>query len=308
MRSMKQLWRMLSDRQFRRQILRSRGFYSWVSDDRFLKQLYFERMHCTLNLENPKSFNEKLQWLKLHDRKPEYTRMVDKCEAKQYVAERIGAEYIIPTLGVWNRFDEIDFDELPEQFVLKCTHDSGGIVVVRDKRAFDVKQARKKISKTLARNYYWAGREWPYKDVKPRVLAEQYMQNENERDLTDYKFYCFNGEPRFLYISVGLEDHETARISFLTCDWQFAPYERSDYRGFDTLPPKPRNFERMLEIASVLSAGIPFLRVDLYEINGQVYFSELTFSPCSGFMPFKNPEHDLEIGKMLDIGSGEQKY
>lgn len=308
MSGIKQLWRMVTDCQFRRQILRSRGFYSWVSDERFLKQLYFERMHCTLDLENPKSFNEKLQWLKLHDCNPEYTRMVDKCEAKRYVAERIGEEYIIPTLGVWNCFDEIDFDKLPEQFVLKCTHDSGGNVIVRDKHALDLKQARKKISKTLARNYYWAGREWPYKDVKPRVLAEKYMQNENERDLTDYKFYCFNGEPRFLYISVGLEDHATARISFLTCDWQFAPYARSDYRGFETLPPKPQNYEKMLEIASVLSAGIPFLRVDLYEINGKVYFSELTFSPCGGFMPFKNPEHDLEIGSMLDIGACEQKY
>lgn len=299
MSNMKQLWRMVADCQFRRQILRSRGFYSWVSDERFLKQLYFERMHCTLDLENPKSFNEKLQWLKLHDCNPEYTRMVDKCEAKRYVAERIGEEYIIPTLGVWNCFDEIDFDKLPEQFVLKCTHDSGGNVIVRDKHTLDLKQARKKISKTLARNYYWAGREWPYKNVKPRVLAEQYMQNENERELTDYKFYCFNGEPKFLYTSVGLENHETARISFLTCDWQFAPYERSDYRGFEALPPKPQNFEKMLDIASVLSAGIPFLRVDLYEINGRVYFSELTFSPCSGFIPFRNPEHDLEIGSML---------
>lgn len=285
--------------------LNNRGFLNYLSDEMYLRIMYRQRMGKRLDLKNPKTFNEKLQWLKLYDRKPEYTTMVDKYEVKKYVADRIGEEYIIPTLGVWDRFEDIDFDSLPDQFVLKCTHDSGGLAICRDKKAFNEKAAKAKIDKSLKRNYYYSGREWAYKNVKPRIIAEQYMEENNgaekAKDLVDYKFYCFNGEPRFLYVSQGLENHATARISFLTLDWRFAPYERSDYAPFEELPEKPKNYDDMLRICKMLSKDIPFLRVDLYEINGHVYFSELTFSPCSGFMPFKNPEHDLEIGEMIQL-------
>ena len=268
-----------------------------LSDEAYLKICYRQVMGKELDLAHPKTFNEKLQWLKIHDRKPVYTRMVDKYEAKQYVAEKIGEEYVIPTLGVWDRFEDIAFDRLPDQFALKCTHDSGGLVIVRNKAELDRARAKKIIEASLKKNYYYSGREWPYKDVKPRILAEAFMGN----TMRDYKFYCFHGEPRLLYISEGLEDHKTARISFLTLDWQFAEFKRTDYRAFEQLPEKPENFEKMLELARTLSAGMRFLRVDLYSIENRIYFSELTFTPCSGLMPFEPEEWDAYMGEWLTL-------
>ncbi len=282
-------------------VLDTRGFYRNLSDKKYLEKKFYVKTGKKLNLNNPRTFNEKLQWLKLHDRKPIYTTMVDKHEAKAYVAERIGKEHVIPTLGVWNSFDEIDFDSLPNQFVLKCTHDSGGLVIVRDKTRFDKAKAREKVKKSLKNQYFYQGREWPYKDVVPRIIAEAYMEDNSGNGLRDYKFYCFNGEPKFLYISEGLEDHSTAKISFVTCDWNFAPYERSDYKPFEKLPDKPKRFDEMLEYAAMLSQNTDFLRVDLYEVNGEVFFSELTFFPASGYMPFKDFRHDKEIGEMLQL-------
>lgn len=280
----------------------SLGIHNNMPDEKYLCKRYKIRMKKDLDLENPKTFNEKLQWLKLYDRKPIYTTMVDKYEVKKYVADIIGEEHIIPTIGVWDKFEDIDFDSLPNQFVLKCTHDSGGLAICRDKSKFDIKKARNKINKSLKRNYYWANREWPYKDVKPRIIAEKYMEDQNAKvGLTDYKFYCFNGEPKFLYISSGLEDHSTAHISFVTLDWNFAPFRRNDYAPFDELPPKPQKFDEMLEYCKKLSIGHPFLRVDLYQINNTVYFSELTFSPCSGMMPFEPAEWDLEVGELIKL-------
>lgn len=284
------------------QSLAALGYLNWLPDRAYLKMLYRIRVGKRLDLDNPKTFNEKLQWLKLYDRKPEYAAMVDKCLAKRYVAERIGEKYIIPTLAVWDRVEDIDFDVLPEQFVLKCTHDSGGLVICRDKSKLDRRQTMEKIQKWQKTNYYWSGREWPYKNVKPRIIAEKFMANPQDKGpLRDYKYYCFDGEVKFLYISEGLENHATAQISFLTTDWQFAPFERSDYKSFDQLPLKPKSFDEMLVICSALSKGFPFLRVDLYQISDDVYFSELTFSPCGGFIPFKNPEHDAKIGQMLTL-------
>lgn len=285
--------------------LSAKGFLRWLPDGWYLKTRYkFASGGEKLDLENPKTFNHKLQWLKIYDRKPIYTTMVDKYEAKQFVAERIGREYVVENYGVWEKFDDIDFDALPEQFVLKCTHDSGGLVIVRDKSKLDKEAAKHKIEKSLKRNYYWGGREWPYKNVKKRIIAEKYMSDFSDEQgggITDYKFYCFDGEPEFLYVSKGLEDHSTARISFLTLDWQFAPFKRKDYKPFETLPPKPQNYEKMLEICKILSKDCPFLRVDLYECSGQIYFSELTFFPCGGVMPFKDKADDEKIGKLLTL-------
>ena len=234
--------------------LAERGVLNWMSDEAFLKKLYKINMGEKLNLKAPKTFNEKLQWLKLYNRKPEYTKMVDKYEAKNYVANLIGAEYIIPTLGVWEKFEDIDFDALPNQFVLKCTHDSGGLVICRDKSKLNFNSAKLKINKSLKRNFYKLGREWPYKNVKPRIIAEQYMEDNNGKNgLMDYKFYCFNGKPEFLYISNGLEDHSTAKISFVTLDWEFADFKRLDFRPFDSLPKKPSKFMEMLELCEILS-------------------------------------------------------
>ncbi len=294
--------RFLTDPHFRFRLLSSHNLLFWMSDRKILERLYYLKSGKKLNLNDPQTFNEKIQWLKLYNRKPEYSNMVDKFEAKKIVADKIGGEHIIPTINVWNKFQEIDFDSLPDQFVLKCTHDSGGLVICRDKSQLDIKKAKKKINKSLKRNYYYASREWPYKNVKPRIIAEKFMTDEaNSASLIDYKFYCFDGQPKFLYISKGLENHSTASISFVSLDWEFEPFRRNDFKPFDELPPKPKKFDEMIKIAKKLSAGMSFVRVDLYEINNQVYFSELTFSPCSGLMPFDKEEYDKIIGDMLTL-------
>ena len=280
-------------------LARNYGAFKWMKDDTYLKILYKAIYHKKLNLHDPKTFSEKLQWLKLYDRNEDYVAMVDKYQSKIYVAGLIGEEHIIPTLGVWDSFDDIDFKNLPRSYVLKCTHDSGGLVICRNNN-IDFKAAKEKINSSLKRNYYYLFREWPYKEVKPRIIAEKYMENNGE-PLVDYKFYCFNGEPRFLYVSKGLENHKTARISFLNIDWTFADFQRTDYKGFEKLPEKPKHYDQMIEFARRLSRGIRFLRVDLYEIDGTVYFSELTFSPNSGFMVFTDMKYDREIGDLLEL-------
>lgn len=269
-------------------------------DSLWLKYLYRKTLNKPLNLKNPRTFNEKLQWLKLHDRNPLYTQLVDKYEVRDYIKEKIGEEYLIPLVGgPWNSFDEIDFSKLPDKFALKCTHDSGSVIVCTDKNDFDMDAARKKLTRALKGNFYYGGREWPYKNVQPRIIAEQYMEDGNSDELIDYKFYCFDGVFKFLYVSQGLQNHKTARISFLTPDWELAEFRRMDYRPFDDVPSKPSQFENMKRLVNVLSEGFHFIRVDLYEINGRIYFSELTFSPCSGFMPFEPEEWDKKVGDWL---------
>lgn len=276
--------------------------FGFLPDKAYLQLYYFMRFKKPCHFRNPKTFSEKMQWLKLYNRKKIYTIMADKYAAKDYVAEKIGSEYIIPTYGVWDSFDQIDFDALPEQFVLKCTHDSGGLVVCRDKQALDLESARKIMTDSLQRDYYRLAREWPYKDIPRKIIAEKLMSDASQMTgLTDYKFYCFNGEPRFLYISSGLEDHATASISFLNLDWTFAPFRRMDYQPFAQLLPKPANYEKMLEIARVLSAREAFLRVDMYEIGGKVYFSELTFTPCGGMMAFHPSQWDVTLGEWITL-------
>lgn len=272
-----------------------------LDDETFLKMLYQKRMNKVLNINNPQTFNEKLQWLKIHDKKDIYTQMVDKYEVKSYVSNIIGDEYIIPTLGVWDSFEDIDFDKLPNQFVLKCTHDSGGLVICEDKSKMDKLQARKKIENALKFQFYCSNREWPYKNVKPRVIVEKYMSTEEQKELIDYKFFCFNGTPKFIYVSQGLSDHSTAKISFADINYNKADFYRKDFKPFDELPSKPINFEKMKELASKLSKDIPFVRVDFYEIDGKIYFGELTFFPCGGFIPFEPQEYDLILGNMLEL-------
>ena len=254
--------------------MRKRDFAHFIPDELYLKIIYKRTMKKSLNLNNPKTFTEKIQWLKLHDRKPEYTVMVDKYAVKKWVADRIGEQYIIPTLGVWKHFDDIDFDKLPEQFVLKCTHDSGGLVIVTDKKKLDKDSAKRKLEKSLKRNYYWDGREWPYKNVPPQIIAEKYMTDEVEdfcldggcsqmqkveKCLTDYKFFCFNGIPKIAYIS---KDHaENPTTDFFDMDYNRLPIRMRDPNS-DTAPRKPECFEQMKELAEVLSKGIPHLRVD----------------------------------------------
>ena len=297
---LKKAKRYITDPDYRFLINAGYGLNKGMDDEKYIRRMYGAVLHKKLNLENPQTFNEKLQWLKLYDRKPEYTDMVDKYAAKAYVADRIGEEYIIPTYGVWERFDDIDFDSLPQQFVLKCTHDSGGLVICRDKSALDREKAKSKIEASLKRDFFYVAREWPYKNVPKRIIAEKYLEDgHGATGLTDYKFYCFNGKPQFLYVSQGLENHDTARISFITMDWEFAPYERKDFAPFSELPERPEKFDEMVQVCCELSRGHSFLRVDLYEVDGQVLFSELTFAPCGGLMPFASAEQDMNMGKLL---------
>ena len=273
----------------------------FVADRAVLKARYFTAFGKPLNLKHPQTFNEKLQWIKLYDRDSRYTELSDKYLAKIRVQELVGPTHIIPTLGVWEHFDQIDFEALPPQFVLKCTHDSGGLVICRDRKEFNREDARAKIETCLKKSFYHHSREWQYKDIPPRIIAEPYMQDGDSRELKDYKFYCFNGKPEFLYLSEGLEDHSTAHISFVTLDWQKAPFRRADYPDFAVLPPKPSCLDQMVEMARKLSSGFRFVRVDLYQINGQVYFGELTFTPTGGFVPFIPDSADLAIGRLLKL-------
>ncbi len=282
-------------------VYRLKLFTKNMPDDKYLGLLYKITFHKKINWNNPQSFNEKLQWLKLNDRKNIYTTMVDKYEAKKYVAKAIGEKYIIPTIGIYNDFNEIDFDKLPNQFVMKCTHDSGNVIVCKDKSQFDISFARKKINKSLKRDYYLINREWPYKNVEPRIIIEKYMENNNGINLIDYKFYCFNGKPEYLYVSEGLTNHSTAKIDFFDMNFKKAPFGRGDFAHYDSVPNKPKNFEKMKELSKKLAVDMKFLRVDFYEINGQIYFSELTFTPCGGFMKFVPEEWDKKLGELINL-------
>lgn len=273
-----------------------RGWFHWMNDELYLKIAYRIKMGEKLHLNPPVTFNEKLQWLKLHDRRPEYTTMVDKYEAKKWVAERIGEEYIIPTLGVWNHFDEIDFDKLPNQFVLKCTHDSGGLVICRDKAKLDKKAARKKLENCLKHNFFWGQREWPYKNVKPRILAEEMV----DMNPVDYKWICLKGEPKVLCMCM---DRQKGDLTFNYYDMNFnlLPFEWVHPNIKTGVVKRPENFDEMKKLAQKLSKGIPEVRVDFYDINGQVYFGELTFYHQSGFAHIHPHEWETELGNWITL-------
>ncbi|MCM1450213.1 MAG: hypothetical protein NC082_07710 [Clostridiales bacterium] len=255
-----------------------------------------------IDWKNPKTFTEKIQWLKLYDRKPEYTRMVDKAAVKEYVANIIGDKYIIPTLGIWDNYDDIDFDALPNKFVLKTTHGggSGGVVICNDKFGFDHIVARTKITQSLHSNIYDRYREWPYKYVPRRVIAEKYLDIPDKKDLKDYKFFCFNGKPQFLKVDFDrFIDHHA---NYYDMKWNLLPFGEAD------LPPVeshielcPPNFSEMVDLATNLSTGHKFLRVDLYNIAGKIYFGELTFYPASGMGHFTPNSADSEISRFLNI-------
>lgn len=273
----------------------------FLPDKTYLKLRYRIEFGKKLDLKNPKSFNEKLNWLKLYDRKPIYKKMVDKYEVRKYIAEKIGEEYLIPLLGVWNNFDEIDFDALPEQFVLKCTHDSGSVVICKDKSKFDYNAAKAKLERKFNMDLYWWAREWVYKDIKPRIIAEKYMNDGIHDDIMDYKFFCFNGEPKYIYVSENLSDHKKAAISFYDMDFKEAPFRRTDYKNLTYTPDKPLTFDKMAELSKILSKDQYFLRVDFYEISGKIYFGELTFYPAAGYMHIAPDEWDVKLGEMLNI-------
>ena len=272
-----------------------------LSDRFFLKALFRLRMGYKLNLDNPVTFNEKLQWLKLYNRKPEYTQMVDKVGAKEYVASIIGEEYIIPTIGVWDRVEDIDWETLPNQFVLKCTHDSGGIVICPDKTKLDISAAKRKLKRGLKRDFYSQNREWPYKDVKRRIIGEVYMVDESGYELKDYKWFCFDGVPKALFIATdrGIKGEET-KFDFFDADFNHLPFTNGHPNSQRPIL-KPQGFKKMKELAAKLSEGQPHLRVDFYDINGKIYFGELTFYHWSGTTPFEPVEWDYKFGEWIKL-------
>ena len=249
-------------------------------------------------MKPPHTFSEKLNWLKLHDRNPLYTKLTDKYAVKDYVSKKIGVDKVVPLLGVWNSFDEIDFDHLPERFVLKCTHDSGGFMICKDKSTFSKVKARSFFNRELRKNYYWNKREWPYKDIQPRIIAEKYLEDGNGDALTDYKFFCFNGEPKMMYISKDVS--ADPRTDFFDMDWNYLPFKFKDPHA-EVRPSMPDKFEEMKEIARTLSKGIPHVRVDMYLINNHIFFGEMTFFHLSGFFSVTPDEWDDIIGGWLDL-------
>lgn len=285
------------------------AFVDWVdylkrhfeNPEKVVSRVFKKRMGYELNLDNPQTYSEKLQWMKLYYHNPLYTTLVDKYAVKHYVEERIGEEYLIPTIGVWDKFDDIDFEKLPRQFVLKCTHDSGGLVICKDKSKLDIAKARETINKCLKHNFYYTGFEWPYKDVKPRIIAEQYMEDTKTKELRDYKFFCFDGMVKYLFIATERQkEGEDVKFDFFDADFQHLPF-RQGHENAAVLPEKPVQFELMKELATKLSVGMPHVRVDLYEVDGKVYFGEFTFFHHSGWTRFDPEEWDYTFGKEITL-------
>lgn len=273
-------------------------------DKLFLKLKFRLMMGEKLDLNNPKTFNQKLQWLKLYNRKPEYTTMVDKYAVKEYVANIIGEEHIIPTLGVWNSTDEIDWDALPNQFVLKTTHGGGGcdVIICKDKATFDKDAAKEKLNKSLKSDIYYNFREWPYKNVPKRIIAEKFMTN-NGKDLEDYKIHCFNGEPKFILVCSNRYGGGAMIDDFYTPEWELMDVRRPGHPKSEKASKAPEHLKQMLELSRILSKEIPFLRTDFYIIDNKIYFGELTFFPASGMSKYQPEEWDLHFGEMLKLNN-----
>lgn len=272
---------------------------SILPDRFFLKVLFRLKMGYKLDLDNPQTFSEKLQWLKLYNRKPEYTTMVDKAAVKEYVAKIIGEEYIIPTLGVWDRFEDIDFDSLPNQFVLKTTHGGGntGVVICKDKSSFDMASAKAKLNKSLRSCIYRRYKEWPYKNVKHRIIAEEYI-TDSTGELNDYKFFCFNGEPKVMFIAS--ERLTGVKFDYFDMNFNHLPFEQGGPSS-KKQHTRPKNMDKMVDISTKLSTDIPHVRVDLYDVDGKVYFGELTFFDSSGYAKFEPEEWDYKFGEWIEL-------
>lgn len=272
-------------------------------DKLYLQAIYYLREGKKLNLKSPGTFTEKINWLKLYDKNPLYTKLADKIAVKKYVAERIGSEYIVPTIAEFNTVDDIDWAGLPNQFVLKCTHDSGGNVICMDKNSLDIEKSKAKLKKRIKKNFYLPTREWAYKNVPRRVIAENYLRIPGKTDLTDYKIFCFNGAPR--YIQVIMDRNKCETIDFFDTNWMHQPFIgfNPKYKNAKELPDKPKNLDTMISIAKILCENIPFVRVDLYNICGRIYFGELTFYPAAGLGSFNPLEWDLKLGQCLNLHS-----
>ena len=274
----------------------------FIPDKPYLKLCYFLKLHKRLNLKNPQTFNEKLQWLKLYNRKSEYTTMVDKFKVRDYIKEKIGEEYLIPLVGgPWKSVEEIDFDALPNQFVLKCNHDSGSVVTCKDKKVFDIEAAKKKLDYCLKHNFWYLGREWPYKNVNPCIIAEKYMVDESGCELKDYKVFNFNGKPEIIQVDFGrFKKHKR---NLYDKDWKYIEAKIEYPTDPGTKINRPKQLEQMLKLAELLSEDFPFLRTDFYSVEDKLYFGEITLFHESGFGKFKPEKYEKVLGEKIKINT-----
>lgn len=272
---------------------------SQLPDRLYLEWLYEVRMGEKLHLEHPETFNEKLNWLKLYDRKDLYTQLADKYEVRQFIADKIGEEYLIPLLGVWDRAEDIDAAALPDQFVLKCTHDSASVILCKDKEHFDWENARRKLNASLSVNYFYPSREWPYKNIRPRIIAEQYMTDESGTELKDYKIYNFSGKPELIQVDFGRFVHHERNLYDL--DWNYIPEQIEYPTNPNVTIARPEHLEKMLELAARLSEGMPSVRTDFYSIRGRIYFGEITFYQEAGFAHFSSDAYDRHLGSLIHL-------
>lgn len=275
----------------------AKGRLNWMPDKWYLSFMFRSRMGYWMDWKNPKTFNEKLQWLKVYDRNPLYAKLVDKYEVRKYIAEKIGEEYLIPLLGVWDNVDDIDFEKLPNQFVLKCTHDSGSVIICKNKQEFNIREAKIKLSKALKVKYYLLSREWPYKNVKPRIISEQYLE---ATDLKDYKFQVYNGIVKNGFVCSKRFASDGLHVTFFDRDWNLLKFTKLYPRERELLS-KPLFFEKMIRISEILAGSTRFVRVDFYEHNDKLYMGEMTFYPGAGFEKFTPVEWDEKIGNLIDL-------
>lgn len=272
-----------------------------IPDKLYLRIKFYCRMGKPLHLNHPRTFNEKLQWLKQYGRRPIDTTLSDKYAVKEYIANTLGDQYVIPLLGVWDKFDDINLDTLPDQFVLKCTHNSGGIIVCKDKSTLDVKEAKRILEGALKRDFYVRSREKAYKDIPRRIIAEKYMEDSQTKELRDYKFFCFDGEPKILFVASERQiEGEETKFDFFDMEYNHLPFTNG-HPNAEVIPQKPVKFEEMKQIAAKLSKGIPHVRVDLYEVDGHVYFGEMTYSHWGGMTPFDPEEWDYKLGEWIKL-------
>ena len=279
----------------------SKGWLNWVPDSLYLKVLYRVIMGRKLNLKNPKEYNEKLQWLKLNDRKPEYSTMVDKYEVRGYIEDLLGDKYLIPCLGIYDSVDDIDIDALPDRFVLKCTHDSGSVEICKDKSSFDIEGARHRLAQAMKRNYYATYREWPYKYVKPRIIAEGYLEGDGG-DLKDYKVMCFNGEAKIVEVHENrFVEGKVHTQTFYDREWNIVPLTQVETVTVDRPGERPRQLDEILRLSELIAKDMYHARIDWYIEGDKIYFGEITFFDGSGFESFSTPEMERMLGDMINL-------
>ena len=279
----------------------AKGWLNWVPDSLYLKVLYRVIMGRKLNLKNPKEYNEKLQWLKLNDRKPEYSTMVDKYEVRGYIEDLLGDKYLIPCLGIYDSVDDIDIDALPDRFVLKCTHDSGSVEICKDKSSFDIEGARHRLSQAMKRNYYATYREWPYKYDKPRIIAEGYLEGDGG-DLKDYKVMCFNGEAKIIEVHENrFVEGKVHTQTFYDREWNIVPLTQVETVTVDRPGERPRQLDEILRLSELIAKDMYHARIDWYIEGDKIYFGEITFFDGSGFESFSTPEMERMLGDMIKL-------